>query len=93
MGNVVTIANITDQTKVEAARAFVERHHDGWIEAWTGPTEGARQLRFYQADGRQAIQEVSFSETYIASGGLYIRLPPDEIATLATSLGLQWPPQ
>lgn len=40
------LTTTTDPTKVQAARAFIERHRDGWVQSWTGHTIGARQLVF-----------------------------------------------
>jgi hypothetical protein len=88
----IPIATITDPSKVQAARAFFLRHRDGWIEPWTGLRAGARELRFYQGDGKQAIADLDFSETYITSGGMYMKVPSKEITELATALGIPWPP-
>jgi hypothetical protein len=49
----IPIADIRDPRTVEAARTFVERHREGWREAWTGPRTGERHLHFYRGESQQ----------------------------------------
>jgi hypothetical protein len=85
-------AEISDPDKIRAARVFLERHRDGWLSSWTGNSIGARRVVFLPAEGEQWLGEFSFSDDYIATRGLYQRLPPAEISALASSLGVKWPP-
>jgi len=85
------VASITDRTRIQAAVIFIDRYHDGWIEAWTGPRAGALNLQFYE--GSRETASFGISERYIAAGGLFQKVPESEITALAAQLGLRWPPE
>ena len=84
------VAEITDKAKIRDAAAFVERYHDGWIDAWTGPRAPSLQLQFYK-DGKY-LGEFGIADDYLVDGFLSRDVPPSQIAQLASRLGLQWPP-
>jgi len=83
-------AMITDSGKIREVLTFINRHEDGWMQAWTGPLAPSLDFFFYRDD--VFLGEFGIAPNYIVFGGFSQRAPPDEISTLAQRLGLRWPP-
>ncbi len=83
------VATIGDKARIQDAVAFIERHHEGWIDVWTGPRAPVLDFRFYQ--GTRYLGQFGIANDYIAVGGLSRKAPAPEIAALAKRLDLEWP--
>jgi hypothetical protein len=85
------VAVLNQRQQINAAADFIQRYRDGWNDVWTGPVAPMLILQFYR--GEQAVGGFGISTSYLVAGSLSRNASQQEIASLATRLGLQWPPR
>jgi hypothetical protein len=85
------VVSITDPGKIQSAADFIGRYRDGWQDVLGGPRAPWLVLDFYRGD--RYLGGYGLSTSYLVAGSLSRDTPPEQIAALASGLGLQWPPR